>query len=270
MSLNKRVTKLEGRVGHLEDLNTPGQENETPDSPENHSTEEGYTAPRQQPSVSKIPSPPNNSRQPKQRWYKTMRGWKVVLEIIAIPFALGYAVITYFQWRDLRHNFEAEQRAWLKVETIVPFEVHESMQTNVIITNVGKSPALRSAVDASYQVLDSKRAPTFYPDKGRFAAFANMIFPMDHADFSTGTMPFNDDGTARNLSSAEIAALLSGDSYMAIWGVVSYIDQFGLHWTRFCSWKSYQQGPHDFEARACTNYNAVGDGPVPEPQHKQP
>lgn len=34
---------------------------------------------------------------------------------IGVAGAVVYAVITYFQWRDLRHNFEIDERAWIKV-----------------------------------------------------------------------------------------------------------------------------------------------------------
>ena len=35
-------------------------------------------------------------------WYQTLDGWKLRLEIFAIPFVMLYAVVSYLQWRDLR------------------------------------------------------------------------------------------------------------------------------------------------------------------------
>jgi hypothetical protein len=46
-----------------------------------------------------------------------MQWWKSALEVIAIPFAIGYAIISYFQWRDAAHNFRGDERAWLGPET---------------------------------------------------------------------------------------------------------------------------------------------------------
>jgi hypothetical protein len=70
-----------------------------------------------------VPSSPRNPAKPEQPWYKTFKGWKpkleaakIILELIAIPFAVGYAVITYNQWQDLRR----EQRAWIKSQISLP------------------------------------------------------------------------------------------------------------------------------------------------------
>src|SRR5207253_7074434 len=73
------------------------------------------------------------------------------LEIVAIPFAIGYAFVTYFQWRDANRNFRIDQRPWIKVE-LIPSEstgqqvtitttVGSFLTIPVRIKNIGKTPA---------------------------------------------------------------------------------------------------------------------------------
>src|SRR5579872_5423243 len=58
------------------------------------------------------PTKPNNTQ---KKWYQSLKGWERVLQTTGIIFAIGYAVITFLQWRDLRHNFQVDERAWLDV-----------------------------------------------------------------------------------------------------------------------------------------------------------
>lgn len=182
---------------------------------------------------------------------------------IAASGAILYGWIAFSQWRDLRHNFEVDQRAWLKVEVEMPARPLNS-QTPVVVTvrNVGKSPALKLFGGVIVQVVDAKSAPSYPPSgKGEMRQVAvNMIFPADLTTFSSGRTPNNLDGTMRPLSDDEMRSLSAGDSYLAAFGIIAYQDQFGDHWTRFCAPKSYQAEPKDFYWRSCILWNAVGDG----------
>lgn len=201
-----------------------------------------------------------NTNKAKKPWYKTLEGWKARLEIAAIPFIIGYAVVTFFQWRDLRHNFEVDQRGWIKVNVDMPTALGPQSPVVVGMQNVGKSPALELFGGVVVQLVDAKSAPSF-PSGTQIRQFeASMLFPSEPISFDSGRTPANPDGTLRPLDEREMGRLTSGNAYLAAFGVIAYKDQFGDHWTRFCSSKSYQAGPRDFHWRSCVRWNAVGDG----------
>jgi hypothetical protein len=211
--------------------------------------------------VPEVKPTPSNSSESKKPWYKTLDGWKVRLELIAIPFVIGYAVITFFQWRDLRHNFEVDQRAWLKVDVGMPATLSQQAPVVVTVRYVGKSPALKLFGGVIVQVVDAKSAPAFPPGKAELRnVLVNMLFPSDLTTFTSGRTPNNPDGTLRALIDDEMQGLAAGNTYLAAFGIIAYQDQFGDHWTRFCTPKSYQTGPKDFYWRSCVAWNSAGDG----------
>jgi hypothetical protein len=78
------------------------------------------------------------------RWKRNLELSKKVLEILAIPFAIGYAFLTYYQWRDLQHNFVIDKRKWTGVKSIGADQFASDAQTvqfPLTITNTGKTPA---------------------------------------------------------------------------------------------------------------------------------
>jgi len=113
-----------------------------------------------------VPPSPSNTQQPKKPWYQTIEGWKAVFEIVAIPFAIWYAVITYFQWRDLRGNFQIDQRAWVGIVAISPDEPEESdgefsfKDLWISMRNSGKTPALRMSAENLKIVRQPDRDPS--------------------------------------------------------------------------------------------------------------
>jgi hypothetical protein len=82
-------------------------------------------------------------------------------------------------------------------------------------------------------------------------------------------LPTKDDGSQEMLTEAQITSLNQGKTYAAVFGWISYSDQFGPHWTRFCLWKDYVDNVEDaesakFSSRSCVLWNSVGDGYPPK------
>jgi hypothetical protein len=178
--------------------------------------------------------------------------------------------ITYLQWHDLRHNFEVDQRAWLKVDVALPLQIKPDTTATVTVSNVGKSPALRIVVDMMFEVVKNGSAPNFVPVAHRTMANVPLMFPTEKGQpIVVPPTPNHDDGSPRDLTQDEINGLSTGTMYIAVLGMASYIDPFGTHWTRFCNWKPYQMGQASFNANSCVVWNAVGDGEAPPPD-KQP
>jgi hypothetical protein len=98
---------------------------------------------------------PKKSKNANEKWYETLNGWKIRLEIVTFIFAIGYAVITFMQWRDANKNFRAGQRAWLMMEKVSiphPFNSSETTPIEFVVKNFGQSPALhfKSHTDMSF------------------------------------------------------------------------------------------------------------------------
>jgi len=243
-------------------------------TPQHNSKED---SPSTEDRVAAIPPPTKNTSETKNRRQPSYprrtlskKAWRLIkrvflkkdrLEKLGIAAGVVYAVITIIQWRDLRRNFAYEQRSWIKVDYLVPLKLDPSASIQVILHNVGKSPALRLEGGVMVQVVDADSSPAFPPGTVNVRKIVgNVMFPSDETSFSSGRTPNNPDGTVRPLDTDEVGRLSSGDAYLAVWGIVAYRDGFGDHWTRFCTWKTYQSGPKDFHTGGCVDWNSVGDG----------
>lgn len=215
-----------------------------------------------------------------QKSFPTLRRLKPLIEVTGVIFLVIYTGVTLFLWFEsrkanrialdaLEHNrvsFQREQRAWVRVKhatfgrikmnTIIP-------GWPLTISNVGKSPALSIFAHAVFEVIDKKSAPSFSYDKPHSAVEMSILFPSDENSFPAQTGP--DANAPIPISQIQVENLLSGNSYLAVFGQVVYTDQFGSHWTRFCAWQSFEQDPSNFNASSCVTYNSVGDGEPPEP-----
>src|SRR5580698_7458177 len=103
-----------GKEGyHL--THTPGKQDVQSIDQQAHTGQE-YQAAAIHPIVASQPTPsPQNTHEPNKRWYRRIPWWKL-LEGLGIVGVIWYAGITHLQWRDLRHNFEANERAWISIE----------------------------------------------------------------------------------------------------------------------------------------------------------
>jgi hypothetical protein len=148
----KIISELE-KIYHVL-LNTPRQQQIAPVDPE--STLRGSNPPAQLPAS--FAQTIGHTNQSKRSWYKTAKRWKTIVEMIAIPFAIGYAVVTYRQWRDLHHNFEVDERAWLYVSRSVlpkePSEEDRHIQINAFVANSGKTPAVAVGLKSGIFLFD--------------------------------------------------------------------------------------------------------------------
>src|ERR1022692_1442745 len=85
------------------------EKNKKPVSREANPREENEHA--ASPLVGQANPAPHSSQTTQKRWYQAFPWWKV-LEGTAFAFGIFYAVVTFWQWRDLRHNFKVDERAW--------------------------------------------------------------------------------------------------------------------------------------------------------------
>ncbi|GEM_PF-3786025 len=261
-----RIETLVLKVGH------PRQQDETRAEPA-HGTDNQRSDTRPA-----VPAPaPANSKQskrsvntPRPRRKITIRLWRQFkrlflkkdrLERVAFIAGISYAAVTFVQWRDLRHNFAADQRAWIRVEINMPVTLTSDFAILGQMRNVGKSPASKVDGQIVVQIVNADEAPSFNGQVHQYV-WTNIVFPSDFSEFSTGRTPNNTDGSVRPLDAEEMRRLSSGTAYLAVFGVVTYRDYFGDHWTRFCVPKGYQTGVRQYSSKSCVGWNDVGEGPI--------
>ena len=251
--LSKVTSAINKLVLKVNSLGAPWKDDQASIGPQDTASKENNSTGGKSTIAPHVDPSPSNSQQAKQPWYKTMSGWKALLEVIAIPCAIGYAVVTYFQWRDIRHNFEADQRAWIRVQWMISDD--PASRVKMRVTNTGKTPAFATHTDAVFEIVNRNAVPSLSLSQNHTRNDSPPLFPGDDDGFEV-YRPIE-------LTTAERQDLIDGRSYLAIFGLVIYGDQFGGHWTRFCNWKGYTAG--DFESRPCVLWNAVGDFPRDDP-----
>jgi hypothetical protein len=226
------------------------------------------------------PSPPKDTEKPQKAWYKTLDGWKKVLEIIAIPFAIIYAIITYFQWQDIRHNFQVDERAWIKSTTDkdingvyvngAPVPWTSDTPTfpiwTVTLTNIGKSVATDVHSDGILEIFGNLQTPSMNFPQAHSQSSSKVLYPQQDTQFH---ITLDQISSPLSLTKDEYDKLMDGDDYFVVFTETTYRDQFGQHWSRMCNFagafdKSRSKSfVHGFAAKPCSDWNAVGDGPPP-------
>lgn len=278
--LGKDVNKIQKDIDHLKEvISVPRDEYDACVSPRETSEQEHDTAQGQSALKTKVPPSPSNRSQTNKPWYKTLNGWKVLFELIAIPFAIGYAVVTFCQWQDLRHNFQVDERALIKAKPtkdITGLFVNNSpvpwsgspplIFWPITMTNIGKSVAVDIHADGVLELLDRNQPPSFSYSPHTTMDIA-AFYPQDIADF---TVPFGPINAPQKFTKEQYDGLMSGNSYLAVFAEITYKDQFGQHWARSCDWMGASTGPKTdpliraYPSRPCVDWNTFGDGAPPD------
>ncbi len=247
----------------------PRKKNQQTPTPQDNTEKEADTAPGQPPLITNVPpATPNCTESNKRKdgpahWWRTWGTWKRVLEVAAAISVVVYAALTYLQWHDLRHNFEVDQRAWIKVTytfSDVP-SVAEYTPVHLNRSNVGKSPAIREEIQYVVEFVRTDKGPSLVLS-GPKVGHATALFDFPGDTYSPPAFLFDSKGFRRGITQAEVESLRRGDTYISVFGLIIYTDQFGTHWSRFCGWRGY--AARNFEAETCTLWNAAGDGDRPK------
>ena len=260
--------KILATLEHIRDFlkNAPGQNHQQSVHKQHDPETEPASAEVYPPLVPQVEPTLLHPPKTQQDGRATVSWWKSALETFALIAGIVYAIVTYLQWRDLRHNFEIDQRAWLKIEYGSP-STSAGVSAAAKIINVGKSPALHAKVGAVLEVVERHHTLSFSPRHGFTGIDFPLLFPNDInpfmvVRFSKLTPP------PKSLSESELESLKRGDSYIAVFGQATYADQFGWHWMRFCMPSASTDPniePGHFNTKDCIAWNQIGDGdPPPE------
>lgn len=185
-----------------------------------------------------------------------------------------------------------DERAWLKVITGTPdtqkpevanvsitMTIDKPLNVPLTIKNIGKTAAQRVLAYAIVEVVKFGKEPNIpdrqsrgfpqidhpttaagKPTHAPSAIYGSLIYP---GEWYTSSVPrlgvAEKQSAVFPLSKNEFESLRKGESYMAVYGAVTYFDIFGVfHWTKFC--KSIRVGMAGIvpsESVACANYAAI-------------
>jgi hypothetical protein len=258
----KRIQKLESSLGELKGRLA---RLEIAEEARRKAEEEAAQQPRpsEKDNASK-PEPKTTTPEPvKQKpWrHKTFEWWKARVEFVGIFFAIGYAIVTYMQWYDLRHNFEVDQRAWVKATPNWQTEIVTDRKTGMYfeLSNLGKSAISVLTGFGGLDLVESNTPLQLDVNEHRSVWFIKgPIFPGDKIPFEIDLLD-QQRNRERPFTPQEAEELRTGKKYLVASGIIGYTDQFGYHWFQFCVTKSYfnemmVDGMH------CALWNIIGDG----------
>jgi len=232
------------------------------------------SVPDPQPSIAES----NPTTAPEQKSFPLLRKFKPLIEVMGVGVIVIYTSVTIALWfssaeanriarealKTASKSFQIEQRAWLKASNTAPSFAFSGV--TITVENLGKIPALNTRADAFIEIVNNNQAPRFFVTPHAGSDFT-ILFPGDHQTF-----PLALSGTGRQFTQSEIDSFATGRAYVAIYGRLIYSDNFGKHWSLFCSWRDYSSNPNaTFDADACVAFNRVGDGEPPKwDEHQHP
>ncbi|WP_260738190.1 hypothetical protein [Tunturiibacter lichenicola] len=211
-----------------------------------------------------------NSRYFSSGWFRQLfHRWKPRIETLAYLFAMAYAVITFFQWKDANRNFRIDERGWQRFQVIptevtpatgevyaIDFTAGRPIQIPMTITNTGKTPVFDIKTDIYVEVVDRDKGPRLSgvgDPNGLLGmeATTGINFPAQVFQTLAIRPPLTTEEESADLKSKPQR------KYVAMYGRIQYRDAFKTqHWTQFCwtNLATYQMG-HQIDD--CTAYNDV-------------
>lgn len=223
--------------------NAPEQQYRGTISKEHDTNEKDNGMTKLTPITVNIQKTPNHTDNPKNKWYKTSQGWISVLKVASMVAGIAYALVTFYQWRDLRHNFVVDSRAW-----VMPFEYKRTTDfsgnvvgANLFYKNTGKTPALDLHIFVGWAPGDS--------------LIPNRDVPSDNSP-KFALAPNGVGNSAPNIPTDVVKGVMNGNPGGFIFGTIWYKDVFGhAHWNQYCT----GIGPHFDYFTACTIHKETSE-----------
>jgi hypothetical protein len=190
---------------------------------------------------------------------KTFTDWCVA----AFTFILAAAAIHQFVIMGGQlDTMRKDQRPWIDLtftSNSNALQVGYPITAAAHVVNEGKTPARAVTSDIVIEMVKNGDEP-------------RLDYPLPHSRFTTGAVfpnrpmdspVFNRVRTAADgvsvetdpVTQAEFDDFNQGNSFIVVYGTVSYKDFFGTsHWTRMCGFFAKPGGTKGFSAKQCTDY----------------
>jgi hypothetical protein len=187
-------------------------------------------------------------------WIKIGTISSIVLSFFSLVASIFALIVLYNQLYSMR----IEQRAWIKIEYTSTFmEENKPLVVDLLIKNVGKTPAKRIEAIFKVKIVKKDESPDLDLNGMTFRAFSGILnqdgtipghIPMGEEKADLPNPPL--------LTKNEIAAFQAGEVYFVVFGYVKYFDVYNIsHWIDFCNWKTGRPG--DYSSMKCVKYNNV-------------
>lgn len=161
------------------------------------------------------------------RWIKRIFLKKDGLERLGIAAGILYAAVTLIQWRDLRHNFKVDQRAWIGI-TRIDASLDPDKPTNLLVhvSNSGKTPALNARSNHFVECIPNGSSPQFGESERNATARSDQV-PGSERILTHVNICYNP---------KRVRDVLDGNLALYVYGTIWYEDIFGdTHKTTFCN-----------------------------------
>lgn len=247
--IDRAIIRVEGELRRLEGMiRPPRQENVAPASEQRPSDEQreangSRLPPTDAPGDTQKPKNPGNRPVPRRSRIQSVVArvfswprWKRTFEFIGVAAAVFYAVVSYNQWRDLRHNFEVSQRAWLGVDLVhaLNYKANQHLGVGIDFKNTGLTPA--TVVSATATITSWARS-----SRGDFAENAVIqadklfVGPLSQMAIAPGATSPIQIVEPNETDEATFDSMAAGTVQHHFSGSVLYRDAFGhMGETTFC------------------------------------
>jgi hypothetical protein len=241
-ALARRVAALEKLVHALR--NTPGKQNHESVGNAHETDGECNRLSEGAPGLTDRKPDPKRTDDTQKKWYETFKGWKSRIQFAALIAGIGYAVVTYFEWKDLRHNFEVDQRPWItyhKTDDVL-LKPGSPIVFRFDLVNTGKTPARGVTgffspmiVDSSSQSFSLPKTRIYPPPARSFNFEVGIVAPNVEQHFVDVTVLREGAQGPVIVDQALWMDLQSQQRWVLMWGQIDYTDNFGNpHWLRVC------------------------------------
>jgi hypothetical protein len=182
--------------------------------------------------------------------------WKILIETGAVFVGICAVVIISEQLYVLERQMIVVQRSWLQVKMTNDPTLKDTKDRIIVrVINKGNTPAGKIAVQSAFEVVPYHKGPSFDYSRTHNTTTVPIMFQQGDAEILTKL--YTSDGALTQVTDAQPRDLVSGQSYLTVYGTVTYEDNFGAWWTHFCFWKGFRSG-QDYSTQPCREYNEVG------------
>jgi hypothetical protein len=224
-----------------------------------HTPKESESSQNEVAIMPEVPPAKPKAKESNQSQYPKTPLWKIILEVSGVAILAIYTLGTYLQWNTMGHTLRAEQRAWVTIKTAdasPQLAEGRPIMAPISIVNTGKTPAKKPVLDTVVESVRNGDSPRLAYSFPHFNLTTGVVWPNDPRQFNAPLL--DSAGNAQVVTPAMSADLLSGKSFIVVYGRIEYDDVFNAkHWTQFCKFYSYTSG--NYTAEKCTDYNGIDD-----------
>jgi hypothetical protein len=212
---------------------------------------------------------PEKSKSRFGRFVVYLRGNSSFTDWCIAAFTLALTIVGYQQYKILDgqlHVMRTEQRAWISTKPDLTHSSHFPLPSYpLLLTNTGKTPAIKIEGDFYIEVVRAGDAPHF--NRRIIHNFTSLAIlqpadttpvPVYRERYKNGGNESESEPDFTTLTEKEL--LESGDAWIAIYGQLKYDDVFHrTHPIHFCLWEAVKPDHAPLDTTSCVAYNKIDE-----------